>query len=157
MRTIKFLTILAIGVGLSLTGFSQDKFGKVYFIRSTGFQGSAAAFTAFIDDQLVCKLNNKRYSIHEVPEGEHAFTVQFGGKQAKAKAEPIVINVEEGKNYYVQMVFQTGVLKNNLYCQEVTENSANTILADCVEDTNCIPENYDERKEKKAQKSKIGR
>ena len=147
MKTFRFLTILAIGVSLSLSAFSQEKFGKVYFIRSTGFQGSAAAFTAFIDNQLVCKLNNKRYSIHEVPVGEHTFTVQFGGKQSKAKAEPIVINVEEGKSYYVQMIFQTGALKNNLYCQEVTENSANTIMVNCVEDTKCFPDNYEERME----------
>ena len=39
---------------------TQDT-GTIYFIRSTGFAGSATAFTAFIDDELVCKLNNKRY------------------------------------------------------------------------------------------------
>ena len=31
--------------------------GKVYFMRSTGFQGSAQGFTVFIDDTVVCKLN----------------------------------------------------------------------------------------------------
>lgn len=115
----------------------QDK-AQVYFIRSTGFAGSMSAFTAFIDENLVCKLNNKKYSIHEITPGEHSFTVQFAGKSAKKKAEPITIEVEAGKTYYVQMVFQTGAFKNNLYCQEVTENSAKTILVDCEEDTKCL-------------------
>jgi hypothetical protein len=117
---------------------SQDKFGKVYFFRSTGFQGSAVAFTVFIDKQLVCKLNNKKFSIHNVKVGEHSFAVQFGGKTAKEKAEIIKINIEEGKTYYIQLVFQTGLLINNLYCQEVTENSAKTVLSNCVEDTKCF-------------------
>lgn len=120
----------------TLTVASQN--ARVYFIRSTGFAGSMSAFTAFIDEKLVCKLNNKKFSIHEVTPGEHSFTVQFAGKKAKDKAEPIIIQVEAGKTYYVQMVFQTGAFKNNLYCQEVTENSANTILVECEEDTKCF-------------------
>ena len=113
------------------------KGGTVYFIRSTGFQGSAVAFTAFIDKQLVCKLNNKKFSVHNVSAGEHTFSVQFAGKASKEKAEQISINIEEGKTYYIQMVFQTGLLVNNLYCQEVTENSAKTVLMKCIEDTKC--------------------
>lgn len=139
MKTKRLLTLSILCVLLTGHVFAQEKTAKVYFIRSTGFQGSAVAFTAFIDQQLVCKLNNKKYSIHEVTPGEHTFTVQFAGKKSKEKAEPIKINVEEGKTYYIQMVFQTGAFVNNLYCQEVTENSAKTVLAVCQEDTNCLP------------------
>jgi hypothetical protein len=135
----KIISLMALMMVSSLFVQAQEK-AKIYFIRSTGFQGSAVAFTAFIDKQLVCKLNNKRYSVHEVEPGEHVFTVQFAGKEAKSKAEPISINVEAGKKYYIQMVFQTGALKNNLYCQEVTENSAKTILEKCEEDTKCLPQ-----------------
>ena len=138
MKTIKLILLLIIGITFSISGHSQDKYARVYFIRSTGFQGSATAFTTFIDEQLVCKLNNKKFSIHQVEPGEHSFAVQFAGKQSKAKAEKIMINVEAGKTYYIQMVFQTGIIKNNLYCQEVTENSAKTVLVNCVEDTKCM-------------------
>jgi hypothetical protein len=110
---------------------------KDHFNRSAGFQGSGAGFTAFIEGELAYKLNNKRYSIHEVQPGEHRFTVQFAGKQAKEKAEPITINVEAGKTYYIQMIFQSGFFVNNLYCQEVTEASAKTILSSLKEDINC--------------------
>lgn len=137
MKTFYLLCIIAFVLMGAGNVQAQEK-GKVYFIRSTGFQGSATAFTAFIDKELVCKLNNKKYSIHEVEPGEHAFTVQFAGKSAKDKAEPITINVEAGKTYYIQMVFQTGALKNNLYCQEVTENSAKTVLEKCEQDTKCL-------------------
>jgi hypothetical protein len=138
MKIARSLAVLPCLMFLSLTLLSQDKNAKVYFIRSTGFQGSAVAFTAFVDNQLICKLNNKKFSVHEVKAGDHTFTVQFAGKHSKRRAEPIAINVEEGKTYYVQMIFQPGIIKNNLYCQEVTENSAKTVLINCTEDTKCL-------------------
>lgn len=137
MKTLKLFAFILFCL-VNFSSASAQESGKVYFIRSTGFQGSAVPFTAFIDQQLVCKLNNKKYSIHDVAPGEHVFTVQFAGKTAKEKAEPIKINIEAGKTYYIQMVFQTGYLKNNLYCQEVTEGSANTVLVNCAQDTKCL-------------------
>lgn len=132
---------------LSYVGFSQTAISSaatasntanVIFIRSTGFNGSATAFTTFIDDQLVCRLNNKRFSTHAVPAGEHTFSVQFAGKGSKEKAERIKIKMESGKTYYIQLVFQPGLLINNLYCQEVTESSANTILPKLKSDDQCL-------------------
>lgn len=138
MKTFKVFILMLLGLVSAIAASAQNKYAQVYFIRSTGFQGSATAFTAFIDEQLVCKLNNKKYSVHQIEVGEHSFSVQFAGKQSKAKAEQIQINVEAGKTYYIQMIFQSGMVKNNLYCQEVTENSAKTILVNCVEDTKCL-------------------
>lgn len=109
----------------------------VYFMRSTGFAGSATAFTAFINDSIVCKLNNKRYSIHTIMPGKHKFTVQFAGKKSKEKAEAVYIETEAGKAYYIQMIFQPGAFVNNLYCQEVTENSAKTLLPAMKQDVKC--------------------
>jgi len=114
---------------------STGKYGKVYFMRSTGFQGSAQGFTVFIDDTVVCKLNNKRFSVHNVTPGVHRFSVQFAGKSSKEKAERIEIEIESGKSYYIQLIFQSGLVKNNLYCQEVTKSSANTIMDKLKEDS----------------------
>jgi hypothetical protein len=111
---------------------------KIIFMRSTGYAGSATAFTTFIDDNLVCKLNNKKFSTHMVEPGEHTFSVQFAGKTSKEKAERIIIKTEAGKTYYVQLIFQSGAFVNNLYCQEVTESSANIILPKLKEDTSCL-------------------
>lgn len=119
----------------SATADTTTQTAKVYFMRSTGFTGSAQGFTVFIDDNIVCKLNNKRYSVHEVAPGTHRFSVQFAGKNSKDKAERIEISTEAGKTYYIQLIFQNGLLKNNLYCQEVTENSAKTMLGNLKEDS----------------------
>lgn len=140
MRKIIF-TIL---VSLIVTSFvsAQDKenvqTGKIYFLRSTGFQGSAAAFKTFIDGEFVCKLNNKKYSIHEVPVGKHECSVQFGGKKSKEKAEKFEVQVESGKITYVQLVFETGLFINNIYCEEVTENTAKQKMLNMEEDTKCL-------------------
>jgi len=137
MKYTKFLLLAFAFLIGTAQAFSQSNTGKVYFIRSTGFAGSAGPFTTFIDDKLVCKLNNKRYSIHEVSAGEHSFSVQFTGSKSKEKAERITIDVEAGKTYYIQLIFQAGMLKNNVYCQEVTASSAKTVLSACEEDKKC--------------------
>ncbi|HEX8576644.1 MAG TPA: DUF2846 domain-containing protein [Flavobacterium sp.] len=112
--------------------------GKIYFLRSTGFAGSASAFKIFIDNEFVCKLNNKKYSIHEVPVGKHLCSVQFGGKKSKEKAEKFEVLVEADKITYVQVVFETGVFINNVYCEEVTENTAKKKIENMKEDSKCL-------------------
>lgn len=111
---------------------------KVIFMRATGHVGSATAFNAFIDDNMVCRLNNKRFSTHLVQPGEHYFSVQFAGKDSKVKAERIAINTEPGKTYYVQMILQQTFMTANIFCQEVTQNSANLLLPKMKEDTKCL-------------------
>lgn len=120
------------------TDAAQSGSAKIVFMRSTGYNGSLAAFTTFIDDNLVCRLNNKRFSTHTVQPGEHNFSVQFAGKDSKVKAERITIKTEAGKTYYIQLIFQPGAFVNNLFCQEVTENSAKLLLPKMKEDTECL-------------------
>lgn len=103
---------------------AETENGTVFLIRSTGFTGSAVGFNVFIDDILVCRLANNYYSAHLIAPGVHRFSVQFTGKQSKNKAEKLKVNIEAGKKYYIQLTFQTGVFTNNIYCQEITENSA---------------------------------
>lgn len=110
---------------------------KIYFIRTTGYNGSATAFRAFVDDTLKCKLKNKSYSIHELAPGRHIISTQITGKKSKEKAERITIDMEAGKIYYVQMIYKIGLLVSNLYCQEVTENSAISIMVNLKENRNC--------------------
>ena len=112
--------------------------GKIYFLRSTGFAGSASAFKIFIDNEFVCKLNNKKFSIHEVPLGKHLCSVQFGGKKSKENAEKFEVQVEADKITYVQLVFETGLFVNNVYCEEVTENTAKQKIANMEEDSKCL-------------------
>ncbi len=132
------ISLLSLAAAAQANEATATESAKIVFIRSTGFSGSATAFAAFIDDQLVCRLNNKRFSTHNVAAGTHQFSVQFAGKNSKEKAERIKINTEAGKTYYIQLVFQPGLVVNNIYCQEVTESSAQTVLAKVKEDTQCL-------------------
>ena len=117
---------------------AQSNEATVYFMRYTGFQGAAISFNTFIDGQLACKLNNRSFSSHKIAPGKHTFAVQFAGKQAKEKAELINIDAEGGKTYYIQLIIQNGFATDNLFCQEVTESSAQTILPKLKEDKKCL-------------------
>jgi len=78
----------------------------------------------FIDEILVCRLANNTYSAHLVAPGKHRFSVQFAGKKSKEKSEKLEVNIEAGKKYFIQITFEGGAFINNVYCQEITENSA---------------------------------
>lgn len=117
---------------------ASDDTGTICFIRSTGFVGSAAAFKVFIDENFVCKLNNKRYSKHEVPAGNHLVSVQFGGKKSKEKAEKFEVEVQPGKVTYVQVVFENKAFVNNVYCEEVTANTAERKMKKLKLDKKCL-------------------
>jgi hypothetical protein len=67
--------------------------------------------------------------VHEIDSGEHEFFVQYSGNSPKGDAERITINIESGKSYYILLIQKEGAFTNNIYCQEVTENSAATILS----------------------------
>jgi len=108
--------------------FAQEKNGKVYFIRSEGFQAPAAAFNLFSDQKMIGRLSNKRFSIHDVKPGNHIFSTQFASKNPKEKAEKIEVQIEPGKTYYLQVKFQHGLFKNKLHFQEVKEDDAKKIL-----------------------------
>ncbi|MFD1314770.1 DUF2846 domain-containing protein [Namhaeicola litoreus] len=110
---------------------SEDaSYGLVYFIRGKGHAGSATAFSAIIDDERVCNLNNRRYSAHQVEPGVHQFKAQFGGKKGKEKAEVAEIEIEAGKTYYIQMSMQMSFWVNDLSAVEITRNTALRLVKD---------------------------
>ena len=138
----KIILLLIITFSFSLSVNAQEteskEMGKIYFLRSTGIELWNGSFKTFIDGKLVCKLQNKKYSIHEVPVGKHECSVQFGGTKSKEKAEKFEVNVEKGKTTYVQLVFENGFFINKIYCEEVTENTAKQKIAKMEEDTKCF-------------------
>jgi hypothetical protein len=134
---LALISIFFIGSIKAQETVTTTQTGKIYFLRTTGFVGSAQAFKTFIDEKFVCKLNNKKYSIHEVPVGKHKCSVQFGGQKPKEGAEKFEVEVEAGKITYVQLVFETGFWINNVYCEEITENSAKLKIGAMTEDTEC--------------------
>lgn len=133
-----FIVIFLISTFITSLCHAQDlientedsDIGIVYFLRGKGHAGSATAFSALIDGVRVCKLNNRRYSAHEVTPGKHEFMAQFGGKKGKKKAEIIEIEVEAGGTYYIQMVMQASFWVNDVSPVEITRNSALRLLSE---------------------------
>lgn len=138
----KIILLLIITFGFSFSVNAQEaenkETGKIYLLRSTGLELWDGSFKTFIDGKLVCKLHNKKYSIHEVLVGKHECSVQFSGTKSKEKAEKFEVNVEKGKTTYVQLVFETGFFINKIYCEEVTENTAKMKMEKMKEDTECL-------------------
>jgi hypothetical protein len=137
MKTIKFLVVFAFMLTTSLNVFSQTKTGQVYLIRFTGYAGSAVNYRFYIDDQLACKLKNKSFSIHDLPVGDHTVSVVSGGLSNGKKSTPLKITVVEGKANYVNVVSTEAGYVNKINVQEITQNSADPILAKTKQKTDC--------------------
>jgi hypothetical protein len=106
----------------------EDEKGEVVFIRNTGFAGSAIAMRAFLDENLVCRINNNRFSKHAVKPGKHQFAVQYYGKKLKSKTAEVDINVEAGEKKYVLLVQHYGWIVNKVFAVEISEASAKMLL-----------------------------
>ena len=126
----KILSILLVLL-VSNSMHAQD--GKVYFMRSDGFSAPAAGFNLFVDHKMVGRLNNKRFSIHNVKPGSHTFSSQFSGKNSKEKAEKLEEQIEAGKTYYIKLSFQHGIFKNKLHFKEINEDAAKKMLPELKE------------------------
>lgn len=140
MKSIKFFAFLMVILAFSFKGFSQNKTGQVYLIRSTGYTGSAVNYRLYIDDKLVCKLKNKSYSIHDISVGDHTVSVVSGGISNGKKSAPLTITVAEGKINYVSVVSTQAGYVNKITCQEITKNSAGPLLEKAKENKNCASE-----------------
>ena len=137
----KILFTILICLIFSSVIIAQDKknvgMGKIYFLRSTGFAGSALSMKTFIDRAFVCKLNNKKYSIHEVTAGKHKCSAQFGKKKYNKAAVEIEVFVEPGKITYVQLLYKIQFLEDNIYCGELNEIEAKIKMENMNQDTKC--------------------
>jgi len=78
-----------------------------------------------MDGELLCKARNKRYSIHQVPAGDHSFQARiFGKKKMKKKSmEPLDLTFEAGETYYLQLNLKTRAFDSQVDVQEITKSS----------------------------------
>lgn len=137
MKTSALLVLITTAcIAWTSPASAQDPTGTVYLLRNTGRSGSVDGYSIFMDGQRICVLNNMRYSKHEVPVGEHRFTIRFDGTNESAKATPLTVAVKAGMEYYV-WVQQRGGLITKVDLQELAEGSGKTSLAELTEDPNC--------------------
>ena len=136
--TMKFkvLTALLIAIGVSclFSAFKRQETGQVYFLRSTNSVGSLLAYKVYIDDKLVCHLKNKRYSVHDVPAGEHTVAIQGTGLGSHKKSRALKIKVAADKNNYLVVINGS-----EIYLQETVESSAQELLKRVAATANCLP------------------
>jgi hypothetical protein len=130
--------MLLVGFLLNAQQSESKQMGKICFLRSTGLVGFYAHFKTYIDGNLVCKLDNKKYSIHEVCAGNHECYVIFGGSKFNEKAEKCKIKVESDKITYVQFFLENGSLSFRIYGEEITEDKAKEKIKKMKEETKCL-------------------
>ncbi|SDF50553.1 Protein of unknown function [Mucilaginibacter pineti] len=138
MKAIKLFSLLAFFLTTSFGAFAQAKTGQLYLIRHTGFTGSAVNYSFYVDDQLICKLKNKSFSIHDLAVGDHTVSVVSGGLSNGKKSPPLKITVVEGKINYVSVVSTQAGYANKITCQEITQNSADPVLAKSKQKKDCL-------------------
>ncbi len=138
MKAFKLFALLAFLLTGSFGAHSQTSTGKVYLIRVTGYAGLAVNYHFYVDGKLVCKQKNKSYSVHDLSVGEHTVSITTGGLRTAKKTAPLKITVVEGKTNYVNVVSTEAGYVNKINCQEITQNSAEPLLAKAKEKTNCL-------------------
>ncbi|GAA3756057.1 hypothetical protein [Flavobacterium ginsengiterrae] len=137
-RVLIVFFLIITGLCKAQDSLNAPKKSKVIFLRSTGLAGSGAFFKTFIDGELVCKLNNRKYSVHEVPVGNHECSVSFGGLKINEKAERNQINVEENKITYVEFFMKNEIISYRIYGKEITQDEAKKKLKKMKEDVKCL-------------------
>jgi hypothetical protein len=123
-------------------GFAQESgnatTGKIYFLRSTGFALYNAPYKVFIDNQLVCKVKNNKYSIYDLKEGTYECSVQFHGTKSKEGTKKFKFTVSPGKIVYMQLSIKVGFVAADVFCEEITENTGIEKIKSLELTANCL-------------------
>lgn len=134
---------LIIGIlfllGFSTAALAQSGTARVFLIREGMHEGSVVSCSIFKDEELLCKLNNKRYSVHDIAPGKYTFHTQWGGnKPNKDKRGDLVITLEEGKTYYIKFNSVSKAFNGYVGLIEVTENTYKTLEQMLKLDDKCL-------------------
>jgi len=133
MKKIRNISLLLFALCCSVAALAQDSTGKIYVIRRTGMNGSAVNYRIYVDDELICKMKNKAYSIHELKAGEHTISVRPGGIPDNRSIVPVKFTVAESKVSY--FIINSG---NELSCLEIPQSSAEPMIAKSMQVTDCL-------------------
>jgi hypothetical protein len=137
MKTLKIISAILFLFAISFSANAQTNTGSLYLIRLTGSTGVAINYHFYVDGELICKLKNKSFSVHQLTPGEHTVSIGSGGLSNGKKSEPLKITVVEGKTNYVNVVGTQSGYVNKLSCQEITQSSAEPLLAKSKQKTDC--------------------
>lgn len=121
-----------------LFDLAAQETAEVHLLRKTGYNGSLVAINLIMDGELLCKVKNKRHSVHQIEPGDHSFQAKLLGKKMKKKnKEPLELTFEAGKVYYLQLNLKQKMITTQVDVQEITESSAKRLIPDLKEENNC--------------------
>lgn len=124
---MKNKTIIAVIIMIALTSFrTEEENGTVFIARKKLYTGYMGPIKVFMDDKLICQINNNAYSVHKVPSGKHKFSVQWSGKESKGESASrgaIDVEVTTGKESYLRADREDSGLTSFLTLEEVTSNT----------------------------------
>jgi hypothetical protein len=117
---------------------AQSQKATVYLLRSAGPDEYVPYFT-YMDQVLLCKLGNGKYSVHEVDPGEHKFHAQYKGKIKSTPETELPVNLEPGKTYYISVNIATKAFsKGSFYCEQLTEEVGKQRAEAYIFDKKCL-------------------
>lgn len=136
MRYAYFLFLILIGFIPQLQ--AQGEKATVYLVRGAGPDNFVPYFT-YVDDTLMCKLGNGKFSVHELEPGERKIHAQYKGKVKSNAETDLFIKLEAGKTYYISVNIETKAFgKGYFYCEQLTEEVGKQTISVFAEDKKCL-------------------
>ena len=117
---------------------AQDQKATVYLIRSYG-PDKYVPYYIYINQELLCKLGNGKYSVHEVEPGNCKIHAQYKGKIKSSPETELQVNLEPGKSYYISVNIATKAFeKGSFYCEQLSEDEGKKRVQAFLLDNKCL-------------------
>ena len=108
----------------------------VYFYRGKQFASGLQNFVLRADGKEICRLSVKRYVVYKGQPGKVSFSAREGGL-AIPKKEMLEMELEGGKEYYVQCDVKSGLVTTRMEMTEVTVSTGKKKI-EGLEPDNCM-------------------
>jgi Protein of unknown function (DUF2846) len=136
MKKLYFVLFILLTTFIHLQ--AQSPKATVYLLRPVGYDEYVPYFT-YMDQVLLCKLGEGKYSVHEVEPGEHKFHTQYKGKIKSTPETELLVNLEAGKTYYISINITTKAFaKGSFYCLKLSEEEGKKRAEASILDNKCL-------------------
>jgi hypothetical protein len=119
---------------------AQSEKAKICLLRAIGHDlDQFVPYYTYMDQVLLCRVKEGKYSVHEVEPGEHKIHTQYKGKIKSTPETELVLNLESGKTYYISVNIATKAFgKGRFYCEQLTEEEGLKRKKTCLLDDKCL-------------------
>lgn len=117
--------LVVIFIAFTYMAMAQET-ATVFIARKKLYTGPVyGPIKVFMDDKLICQINNNSFSVHNVAPGKHRFSAQWDGKESKegASKDAIEIEVIAGTEYFLSADKKVKNLITYIYLEEITMNT----------------------------------